>query len=90
MAEAKRRELLDQQPAAKQSAKALAVLPKAAELYRRQIAQGLDGNQRAALNARVILRKLFGGEIRLVPEPDGGLTARWNLHTEESLRRDRW
>ena len=47
VAEAKRRELLDQQPGAKQSAKVLAVLPKAAELYRRQIAQDL-----VAINAQ--------------------------------------
>jgi hypothetical protein len=36
-AEATRRELEDQQPAAKQSAKLFSMLPKAAELYGRQI-----------------------------------------------------
>ena len=41
-AEAKRRELQNQQPAAKQSAKILTMLPRAAEGYRRQIALGLD------------------------------------------------
>ena len=41
-AEEKRKELVDMQPAAKRSAKLLAMLPKAAETYRRQIAQGLD------------------------------------------------
>ena len=38
-AEQKRRELRDQQPEAKQSANVLSILPRAAELYRRQIAR---------------------------------------------------
>lgn len=66
-AEQKRRELLDTQPAAKQSAKMLAALPKAADAYRRQIAQGLRDDPRAAGKARALLRKLVG-TIRLVPE----------------------
>jgi hypothetical protein len=66
-AEEKRRELEAQQPAARQSAKVLAALPKAAELYKRQIAQGLDGNEREALKARVFLRELLG-RINLKPE----------------------
>ena len=50
------------------------ILPKAAELYRRQIALGLDGDPRAALKARVALRALFvGGRVDLQPEPDGSL-----------------
>jgi hypothetical protein len=59
-------ELEEQGPAARQSAKILIMLPRAAEAYRRQIIQGLAGDQRAALKARMILRQLFGGEIRLV------------------------
>ena len=51
-------------------------LPQAAALYRRQIVEGLDGNPRAALKARVIL---FGGEIRLQPQADGGLIALCSL-----------
>ena len=31
-----------------------------------------------AVGARVILRALFGGEIRLQPQADGGPLARWN------------
>ena len=31
-----------------------------------------------AVGAWVILRALFGGEIRLQPQADGGLLARWN------------
>jgi hypothetical protein len=85
-AEAKRRELQNQQPAAKQSAKILTMLPRAAEAYRRQIAQGLDGDEREALKARVLLRELFGGEVRLVPLEGGGLDARWNLHAAALLR----
>jgi hypothetical protein len=66
-------------PAARQSAKILAALPKAAELDRRQIAQGLDNDPRAALKARVILWKLFAGNVRFMPDADGGLWAeRWN------------
>jgi hypothetical protein len=62
------------------------MLPRAAELYRRQIAQGLDGDPRAALKARVILRELFGGKIRLVPDAKGGLVAHWNLQTTALLK----
>jgi len=39
-----------------QSAKLLAIVPRTAELYRPQIAKGLDGDPRAALKARVVLR----------------------------------
>jgi hypothetical protein len=85
-AEAKRRELQDQQPAAKQSAKILTMLPRAAYAYRRQISRGLDGDEREALKARVLLRGLFGGEVRMVPLEGGGLDARWNLHTAALLR----
>ena len=52
-------------------------MTRAAELYRRQVAQGLDGNPQAALKARVFLREWFGGKIRLEPMPDGGLQAHW-------------
>jgi hypothetical protein len=85
-AEAKRRELENQQPVAKASAKVLSILPRAAELYRRQVAQGLDGNPREALKARVFLREWFSGKIRLEPLPDGGLIAHWNQNTAALLR----
>ena len=84
-AEQKRRELEDSQPAAKRSAKVLSMLPKAAELYRRQIAQSLGGDERAALKARVILRELFGGRIDLKPEPDGSLLAEYGVQPAASL-----
>jgi site-specific DNA recombinase len=85
-ADAKRRELETEGPDAKQSARVLTMLPQAAEAYRRQITQGLAGDLRAALKARVLLRELFGGEIRLVPDDQGGLVAHWNLHTAALLR----
>src|SRR5205807_4812086 len=85
-AEAKRHELEDSQPEARRSARILTLLPKAADAYRRQIILGLAGNPRAAGKARLILRELFGGEIRLVPDEDGGLIAHWRLHTAVLLR----
>jgi site-specific DNA recombinase len=80
-AESKRRELENAQPAAKMSMKVLAILPRAAELYRQQVMDGLDGNPRAALKARVFLKEWFGGKVRLEPLPDGGLMAHWNQNT---------
>ncbi|HEY2808936.1 MAG TPA: hypothetical protein VGI91_09085 [Steroidobacteraceae bacterium] len=85
-AEAKRRELEEQQPASKQSAKVLAMLPSAAEMYRRQIAEGLSGDECAAGKARVLLREWFGGKIQLEAFPDGGLMAHWNENAGALLR----
>jgi hypothetical protein len=85
-AEAKRRELEQQQPAARASAQMLAVLPRAAALYRQQVAQGLDGVTRAALKARVFLRDWFGEKIGLEPLPGGGLVAHWNQNVTALLR----
>ena len=42
-------------------------MPKAAELCRCEIMQGLDGDVRAALKARVFLREWFGRKPRLEP-----------------------
>jgi site-specific DNA recombinase len=78
--EAKRAQLLAGMPEATQSVKILTMLPEAAALLRRQIEDGLDGNPRAAAKARVILRQLFGGLIRMCPEPDGSLWAEYSLH----------
>ena len=85
-ADAKRRELQAQQPEAIQSAKVLSMLPKAAALYRQQITQGLDGNEREALKARIFLRDWFSGEIRLVPDAAGGLVAHWQLNQAALLK----
>jgi hypothetical protein len=84
--EAKRKELASAQPAAKELAKVLSMLPHAAEVYRKQIAEGLGGNPRAVLKARVILRDLFGGKIRLVPGPEGSLWAEYGLHPAALLK----
>ncbi len=43
------------------------MLPKAATMFRAQVNAGLDGDAHAAGRARVVLRELFGGEIRLKP-----------------------
>jgi len=85
-AEVKRRELEAQQPNAIQSAKVFSMLPKAAALYRQQIAEGLDGDARAALKARVFLRDWFGGKIRLVPDAAGGLMAHWEINQAALLK----
>lgn len=79
-AETKKRELEEQRPGSLPAVNVLTFVPRAAELYRRQITLGLEGDPRATLKARMILRDLFGGEIRLVPQLDGALTAHWNLH----------
>jgi len=85
-AETKRRELEAQQPEARGSAKVLAMLPRAANLYRRQLLEGLDGDYRAALKTRVFLREWFGGKIRLEPLADGGLMAHWNQDLTALIR----
>ena len=65
----------------------LSILPKAAELYRRQIVLGLDGDPRAALKARVALRELFvGGRVELQLEPDGSLWAVGQIQPDALLR----
>jgi hypothetical protein len=79
-AEAKAQELQSLGGRTAPALKVFAILLRAAEAYRRQIALGLEGEPRATLKARSIVQGLFGGEIRLVPEPDGGLAAHWNLH----------
>jgi len=80
-----------EQPEARQSAKVLSMLPRAAELYCRQVEQGLDGNAREALKARVFLREWFSGKIRLEPVPGGGLMAHWNQNVAALCAlHDRW
>jgi hypothetical protein len=68
------------QPLAKEGAKIVAMLPNAAELYRDQIKRGLDGDPRAALKARVIVRKLFNDEVLIEQDDDGGVWARYSLN----------
>lgn len=62
------------------------LLSQAAELYRRQIAQELDGHPREAGKARVILRELFDGKIRLEPKENGKLWVSYGVHPAALLR----
>ncbi len=73
----KRCDLLDIQPAARQSAKILTMLPNAAQAYRQQIERGLDNDPREAAKARIILRDLLG-PIRMCPGQDGSLWAQYH------------
>jgi hypothetical protein len=61
-AEYKRRQLAHAKPAdISEGAKLLTILPNAAELYRRQIALGLDGaHPQIVQKARLAIRELLG------------------------------
>ncbi len=85
-AEARRRELQVPQVGLVPSA-AFSAMRRAAELYRRQVALGLDGQPQAVQKARVFLREWFGGRIGLEPLPDGGLIAHWNQNVGALLAR---
>lgn len=58
------------QPAARKSARILSLLPKAAAMYRKQVKDGLDGDERAMANAHLFLRDLLG-PITLTPGGKG-------------------
>jgi site-specific DNA recombinase len=75
-AEEKRRSLLAS-PASAGGTRVIAMLPAAAQELREQIKQGLAGDVTAAMKARVVLRQYFGGQIKMLPEPDGGLYAEY-------------
>jgi site-specific DNA recombinase len=78
-AEAKRQALTTNLPEGKQRARVLSMLPKAAALYLRQIDQGLDGDPRAALKSRIILREMLG-PISLEPGKGGSLWANFKFN----------
>jgi hypothetical protein len=78
-AEEKRKALLKAASRTDESAKIISVIPRAAEEYREQIRLGLKGDEIASLSARCFLRQLFGGAIKLMPDPAGGLFAEYNL-----------
>jgi hypothetical protein len=84
-AEKKRRELLDVQPAERENARVLALMPRAAELYREQIDLGLGGDPAAAAKARTILRDMLG-EIMLSPGEDGSLWAEYGMQPAALLQ----
>jgi site-specific DNA recombinase len=76
--EAKRNELKLKQPAEKQHARVLALLPKAAKAYAEQVEAGIDGDERAVQRARLILRDLIG---KITYEPRAtGLWATYRLN----------
>ena len=59
----------------------MSMLPRAVEMYRRQLNEGFNGNASAATKAREVLRERFGGRIDLKPEGEGELWAEygWQL-----------
>jgi hypothetical protein len=61
------------------------MLPRAAELYREQIDQGLGGDHAAAAKARTILRDMLG-EIMLSPGEDGSLWAEYAMQPAALLQ----
>jgi hypothetical protein len=87
LAEYKRRELAYAKPAdVSEGAKLLTLLPNAAELYRRQIALGLDGaHPQIMQKARLAIRELLG-QIRLEPGEDGSLWAAYAIHPAVLVR----
>ena len=82
----KRPELANAQPEARNFAKIITALPKAAEAYRQQIEPELDDNPREANKARVILRDLLG-PIEMCPEPDGSLWAEYYARPAALLKK---
>jgi hypothetical protein len=83
--ESKRRELLDARPAERENARVLALMPRAAELYREQINLGLGGDLAAAAKARTIVRDMLG-EIMLSPGEDGSLWAEYAMQPAALLQ----
>ena len=73
-ADAKRRNLEGQRPfGVGRATQIQSALPRAAEMYRRQLGEGLNGNASAATKAREVLRELLGGRIDLKPEGARGV-----------------
>ncbi len=85
-AERKRDDLINAQPVALHSAKIVAAIPKAADVYRRQIERGLESNPREAAKARVILRDLLG-PIQMCPGPNGTLWAEYDARPAALLKK---
>jgi site-specific DNA recombinase len=83
-AQAKRLDLEAKRPESRDAHRIADFLPRAAELYRKQIADGLDGDPREAGKARVILRELLG---RINLRRDGkALYAEYTLKPEALLQ----
>jgi site-specific DNA recombinase len=73
-----RRSIETDQPSTKEGAKLAAFLPNAADLYRKQINLGLDGDPRQALKARALLTKLIGPVV-IEKDGDGSVWARYDF-----------
>ncbi len=85
-AEAKRRELADNLPEAKESAQILTLFPKAAAEYRKQIKMGFEGmGPNATGKARVALRK-FLGKISVKRYGDGSVWAEFDVNPAALLK----
>lgn len=54
-------------------------------MYRRQVELGLEGDERAALKARIFLRELLG-RINLKPEGQGELRAEYGMQPTALLK----
>jgi site-specific DNA recombinase len=76
--EAKRNELKAAQPAQRDRAKVLAMLPKAAAAYLKQVDAFAAGDPKATVKVRLMLKGMIG-PIKLEPEPDGSL---WATHKQ--------
>jgi len=74
----KRNELKAAQPVQRERAKVLAMLPKAAAAYLRQVDAFAAGDRPATQEVRLMLKGMIG-PIKLAPEPDGSL---WATHRQ--------
>ena len=85
-AEAKRTEIQAAvEPQARPQTKIVAILPKAAAMYVKQIDEGLAGNPRAAAKSRLVLRDMLG-PIVLSPGRDGSLWASYRFNPAALIR----
>jgi hypothetical protein len=71
--------------AARESARIVALFPRAAEECRKQIALGLDGHPRPIEKARHVLRQAIG-QIRLIPGENNTLWAEYSLEPAALIR----
>ncbi len=85
-AQTKRRDLCVTQAQASEGARVLSMLPRAADLYRQQIARGLGGEPDAVMKTRQIMRDLIPKKIRLQPGEGGSLIADYGLEPSVLLK----
>lgn len=79
-AEASRQALRAAAPAGRKQAKVLALLPKAAAAYLKQIEAALDGADPRRIVAGPLILKDLIGKISYIPEPDGSLWASYRFN----------